>query len=321
MGNLTLFLQHEFTRWCPPDWTCRHETAVLPPELTRMLGFAPRADVLLERRDGSRRLWIEFEVSRADPVANHAKFATAHLFDPQPPTDAFVSMVSPHVTRGRRNLAAMTIALMRHVGMNAFQTALLPHLTSREVQRLNHIPVEQLDQEQLGTATELQRAMCVAEPIACLPGGRIHLAGDLLSVMLNVRQWNQDLGTGRGAETWGRRTVTYFVFDPQENAFAPSKFCAYVAIPSGPDQVGASMSRLATMTVEVYTQAADAVGRRLDGHEARDHLTRNLAMIITRAEAAPPILAHFSRWFERHRDRLRVHPAGPLFLIPPEWFR
>ena len=33
------------------------------------------ADVLLERVDGSRRLWVEFEVSRADPVANHAKFA------------------------------------------------------------------------------------------------------------------------------------------------------------------------------------------------------------------------------------------------------
>jgi hypothetical protein len=33
-------------------------------------------------------LWIEFEVSRADPVANHAKFATAHLFQPQRPDAA-----------------------------------------------------------------------------------------------------------------------------------------------------------------------------------------------------------------------------------------
>jgi hypothetical protein len=35
---------------------------------------------------GSRRLWIEFEISRADPVANHAKFATAQLFQPLPVT-------------------------------------------------------------------------------------------------------------------------------------------------------------------------------------------------------------------------------------------
>ena len=68
MGNLTLFLQREFMRWCPPDWACRYETPVLPHDLERILGYAPRADVLLERRDGSRRLWIEFEVSRADPV-------------------------------------------------------------------------------------------------------------------------------------------------------------------------------------------------------------------------------------------------------------
>src|SRR5919199_6882202 len=97
MGNLTLFLQREFARWCPPDWTCHHERALLPRDLERVLGYAPRADVLLERLDGSRRLWIEFEVSRADPVANHAKFATAHLFCPQPPTDSFVAMISPHV--------------------------------------------------------------------------------------------------------------------------------------------------------------------------------------------------------------------------------
>ena len=67
----------------------------MSPGLERMLGFAPRADVLLSRADGSTRLWIEFEISRADPVANHAKFATAHLFEPRTSGDTFVSMVSP----------------------------------------------------------------------------------------------------------------------------------------------------------------------------------------------------------------------------------
>lgn len=55
---------------------------------------------------GARRVWVELEVSRADPVANHVKFATAHLVSPMPAGDAFVSMVSRHVVRGRSNLAA-----------------------------------------------------------------------------------------------------------------------------------------------------------------------------------------------------------------------
>src|SRR5262245_39790495 len=106
MGSLTSYLQKTFIELCPPGWSCRHEVRLLPSELQHVLGYNPRADVLLERNDGARRLWIEFEVSRADPVANHAKFATAHLFKTQLQSDSFVAMVSPHVDRGRRNLAA-----------------------------------------------------------------------------------------------------------------------------------------------------------------------------------------------------------------------
>jgi len=69
--------------------------------------FRPRADVLLERLDGTRRLWVEFEVSRADPAANHMKFAAAHLHAPQRPADAFLSMTSSHVaTAGRTSAQA-----------------------------------------------------------------------------------------------------------------------------------------------------------------------------------------------------------------------
>src|SRR5215207_240726 len=103
MGTLALYLQRAFESQCPSGWICRREVRLLPLELQKMMGYSPRADVLLERNDGSRRLWIEFEISRADPVANHAKFATAHLFQPQLSSDSFVAMVSPHVARGRRN--------------------------------------------------------------------------------------------------------------------------------------------------------------------------------------------------------------------------
>src|SRR5262245_26733603 len=126
MGSLTGYLQEQFRRRCPPGWSCHPEAHILHPDLAAILGYAPQADVVLANEAEARRLWVEFEVSRADPVANHAKFATAHLFQPQPPTDVFVSMMSRHVVRGRRNLAAGTILLMRQLGMRAVQTALLP---------------------------------------------------------------------------------------------------------------------------------------------------------------------------------------------------
>lgn len=86
MGTLTPFLQHEFRRLCPAGWQCSHEVDLIPPALAAELGYTARADVLLEQSDPHRRIWVEFEVSRADPVANRAKFATSHLFDPRPPT-------------------------------------------------------------------------------------------------------------------------------------------------------------------------------------------------------------------------------------------
>ena len=95
VGTLTRYLQDEFARRTPPGWECRPEVRILPRELERLLGCGARADVALERRKPMRRLWIEFEISRADPVANHAKFATAHLFRPQPETDIFLAMVIP----------------------------------------------------------------------------------------------------------------------------------------------------------------------------------------------------------------------------------
>src|ERR1035438_419476 len=130
MGSLTGYLQEQFEATCPTGWHCLPEVCLMDRDLSRMLGYSPRADVVLTERDSGCRLWVEFEVSRADPVANHAKFATAHLFQPQAPNDVFVSMVSRHVDRGRRNLAASTIQLMRQVGMRAVQTVLFPHLRS-----------------------------------------------------------------------------------------------------------------------------------------------------------------------------------------------
>jgi hypothetical protein len=125
MPTLARYLQEQFQVHWPPGWECEPEVHLLAPALEAVLGYAPRADVLMNNKTLGQRLWVEFEASRADPVANHAKFATGHLFQPQPAGDLFVSMVSRHVNRGRRNLAANTIPLLRRIGMHAVQPAKL----------------------------------------------------------------------------------------------------------------------------------------------------------------------------------------------------
>ena len=137
--------------------------------------------MFLEREDGSRPLWIEFEVCRADPVANHAKFATSHLFEPPPATDTFIAMVSSHVASGRRNLGANTILLMRHIGMNAHQTLLLPHVAPNEIKRLNHLSSDELTRESLDARSELERAILISEPLAMTDEYRIHFGSVVLT--------------------------------------------------------------------------------------------------------------------------------------------
>jgi hypothetical protein len=317
MGNLATFLQHAFSENCPQGWICRREVRLLPPELERFLGYSSRADVVLEREDGTRRLWIEFEISRADPVANHAKFATAHIFQPQVETDCFVAMMSAHVERGRRNLAANTILLMRHVGMCAFQTVLLPNVVSNQIKRLNHLELAALPAEGLPVKEEIERALAISQPLAHASGERIHLVGDLLEVMLNLLRWNQEMSVPNKAALWKRRVVTYFVFDPRSGTFAPSKFCAFTGIPDL--KTGTANIAKAGMTMELYA-ALDESEVLFDGHRAQVHLTRNLAMTPHPAAELPQVAALFEKWLEKHRDGIKIHPRGAVFLLPPSWF-
>jgi hypothetical protein len=322
MGALAAFLQREFARRCPAGWRVRPEVRLLPQALERLLGYSSRADVLLEKLDDSLRLWIEFEVSRADPVANHAKFATSHLFQPQEHVDRFLSMVSPHVTRARRNLASNAVALMRQVGMKAYQTVLFPYLAPAEVKRLNHLKAAALLAQKLDVDREIERALAVTEPLIAMTDYDIHLVGDILTVILNLRQWNEDMATEEARRLSGSRTVTYFVYDEESGLFAPSKFCAYTAIPTRPPQLdhrhkGAG---LGTMTVAIYTALNDG-SHLMDGSRAQRHLNAALGMIAVNPEDLPEVDAAFSQWRERHADVVILHPAGPVFLMSPDWFR
>lgn len=154
VGSLTTHLQGQFARHLPAGWACAPEVTLLPAELTRVLGYDPRAGVVLTNAAAGTRVSVEFEVSRADPVANHAKFATTHLFVPQGPADHFVAVLSPHIDRGRRNLAVATVRLMRRVGMSVFQTTLSPLLAHAEVKRLNRMPGDAIASEGLDVTAE-----------------------------------------------------------------------------------------------------------------------------------------------------------------------
>ena len=228
MGQLANLLKYEFMRNCPSGWSCRGEVPLLTDDLVLMLGYNPRADILLENRAESRRLWIEFEVSRADPVANHAKFATSHLFRPLEKNDYFLAMVSPHVSRGRRNLAFNTLTIMRILGMNAFQTVLLPETSPNDIKRLNNTALDRLLNEGIDVVREIERAIEVTTPTDAGESLDLYLAPDISQVLWNLHSWNRCLVTEPGRTLWGNRTITYFVFDPRFGLFAPSKFCAYL---------------------------------------------------------------------------------------------
>lgn len=317
MGSLTRFLQDRFAEACPPGWSCRPEVDVLDERWQRALGYSARADVVLTRDDGRRRLWIEFEVSRADPVANHAKFATSHLFQPQPITDTFIAMVSSHVTRGRRNLAANTILLMRRVGMRAFQTMLLPRYSPDEIKRLNHLSVEDLFSQSIDIEAEISRAMLISDSLSTTGTIELHYAGDLQEVFGNCQRWNDEIATPSGKALWGKRTIKYFVFDRITKQFAPSKFCAYInAIPL---EDTACIANHQLMSMPLYT-SLDESEPKFDGHLAQTYLQSQLNMQLVTPNESPNVAMEFATWQTNHTNQIRIHSNGPLFLAAPEWF-
>ncbi|MBX9624189.1 MAG: hypothetical protein K2X82_10305 [Gemmataceae bacterium] len=311
MGNLTAYLQQEFHRLRPAGWNCVPEAGLLPATLAGQLGYEPRADVVLSNPAANARVWVEFEVSRADPVANHAKFATAHLFHPQTPADHFVAMLSPHIDRGRRNLSAAAVRLMRRVGMSAFQTTLLPLATPSEVKRLNHLSPDALAAEPLDIGAEVERVLTVIAPVGRWGRVDVHLVGDLFEVVQNLRGWNDDLRTEGGRRAWGKRAVTYFVYDPTTGSFAPSKFCAYTPVLPEADWH--------RMTAAAYADLNDGT-HVMDGQRAWKHLTQSLGMRTATAPEAGRVGAEFDRWLDEHTTAVTVRGGVPTFIVPPSWY-
>lgn len=233
----------------------------------------------------------------------------------------FVSMVSSHIDRGRRNLAAAMIPLMRQLGISAFQTALLPSVGPVEIKALNHLSLEELSRRRLPIEHEVERAIAVPTAVHTVENAAVHFAGHPFEVMFNVHQWNEEMKDPRRRLQWGRRTVTYFVFNPYSRRFAPAKFCAYQLVWK-PYVGGESREwgRLPNaMTMSVYCDLDESCPT-FDGHIARTHLERHLAMNLHAPIETDPLSYLFTAWHRELSDAINVHPRGPIFIVSQKWF-
>ncbi len=266
MANLAKLLQEKIKTLEPWGMKVYNEYKLLSSDLERSLGFSPRVDVVLQSENCSFRYWIEFEISRADPVANHTKFATSCLFQRLTDNDVFISMVSNHVTRGRKNLGACTIALMRRIGLRAFQTTLFPQWPGGRIKEINHLPWEEIRRADIDIQPELDRIQAITEPLGIHGKQEIHFAANTFDVYINVHNWNRDIGNPECRELWGRRIITYFVYNPWTQEFAPSKFCAYTAVSqvSSEWSIHEKSASDVSMTIEAYA-AIDQQDSLFDG--------------------------------------------------------
>jgi hypothetical protein len=307
-GNLASNLVGRLSRALPPHWRCDPEAPLFDEKVERRVGFQARADLVLENPAGGRVV-VELEISRADPVTNQVQFWLARELGELRESDVLVSMFSPHVARGRRNLSALFIRRVRELGVTAFQVSLLPELSPARIKELNHSSVESLKRTRLPARQEIERILSVVEPRGEREH-RIHFSGDVTDVMANLWTWNDEMFVRRD-QTWRRRKIQFFVFDPVCRVFAPSKFCAFIPAPRA---LGASAP--ATMTLDVYESLGEQ-DPRFDGHRARKHLTRRLAFREVPLEGA--VEEWFWEWHRAFGDWVGLR--RPLrVLLPPDWY-
>jgi hypothetical protein len=210
---------------------------------------------------------------------------------------------------------------MRRLGIEAYQTMLLPQHTPEQIAQLNQMSPDELRNAGLRMKPELTRAFAISEPVFSTPQVRVHYAGELLEVMLSVRRFNIDLETVEGRKAWGRRRVRYFVYDPQRDEFAPSKFCGYLPVITHFDAACEPHEALASreMTIDLYTKI-EATADKFDGNLAWKHLKRHLGMMVSSGDEHPELLERLSIWVQKRSDSVTIDPRGPVFLLSPQWF-
>jgi hypothetical protein len=311
-GKLAGHLVRSLAEIARTRWTSRIESELLPREISERLGISPRADLMLSAADASR-VFVELEISRADPVANQAKFLVAMQAGAIGPEDVLLCMLSPHIRPGKRSLSAAFGRHLRSTGVRAFTVSLLPGFTADEVYRLNHTSIDVLTRARLPVAEELGRLVSVVEPRG-ERDHRIHFAGDVTDVVANLWAWN-DAMSGEGADTWAGRAAQFFVHDPLSKTFAPAKFCAFLPA----SRAGGPPTPL-TMTMPIYASLGER-DPRFDGHRARQHLTNRLAFrcVAVEGDEDKDRAEAFSRWAGALGTKIKLRT--PTFVLaPPSWY-
>ena len=288
--HLAECLQRRWVEAPPAGWAASREVGVISHAQSRMLGYQPKVDLMLRNLATSQRIWIELEVSRADPAANHMKFGSAHLLNPLPASDAFVSLVSRHIAPGRSNLAAHATWLLRANGLRAFQMPLLPELDAASIKQFNQ---GERDLLELPTP-DLGEILLATEPVGSSEGSGIYRVTNRLEVILNIHQWNKDMAAKDARAVWGRRRVRYFVHDRISNLFAPSKFAAYTRIQKAPS-ADEPLPYNPAMTVRAYSKIPHDTPI-FDGRKAWQKISR-LGFKVTKASDCPALIRkHFKAW-------------------------
>ena len=104
MGSLTPYLQREFATTLPPGWAAAAEVPLLSDESTALLGYDPRADVLLTHaatgtRDGNGELVAhrvrpsvgEFDADRRPNASTMRPLSACEQGTSGPPPEAFIA--------------------------------------------------------------------------------------------------------------------------------------------------------------------------------------------------------------------------------------
>jgi hypothetical protein len=304
-------LQRRWMEQPPAGWVASREESLIGRDEARVLGYQPKADLLLKKVDSNHRVWIELEVSRADPAANQVKFGSAHLLNPLPATDAFISLVSRHVATGRSNLAAHATWLLRASGLRAFQMVLLPQLDSDIIAQFNQ-GKRQIHELPIPDLGEILRA---TEAVGSADGSGIYRVTNRLEVTLNIHQWNKDMADEQARAAWGRRRIRYFVYDGSSGLFAPSKFAAYTRIPEECTR-DEPLPYNPAMTVRAYSKIPQDHSI-FDGRIAWQKISSLGFQVKKASECTTLIQKHFHTWVGRHAELLDVNFKHAEILSEP----
>jgi hypothetical protein len=202
---------------------------------------------------------------------------------------------------------------MRKVGINAFQTYLLPNISTEQIKQLNYLDDIRLFSEIINIRSELDRVFSIVQPIKENKKFRIHFVGNNLEVLMNLRQWNDDIAISDNLIRWGKRTVTYFVYDKVSKNFAPSKYCAYLFLQGDP-VTSCDGSVMTGMSIKEYC-SIDQKEFCFDGARAKRHLIHNLNFVAYPLSEFPKLKKLFCIWLEKHEKNITVHPSGAVILV------